>query len=137
MDQTIPYDKIVFFDGICVLCNRFADMIMKADRKRILKLATLQSRFATEILQDNQEIMQNSGSVAFYENGKLYFRSEAFFKIVKHLGFPFSLARFFDIFPRKLNDRFYNIIARNRYHWFGMKNTCRVPDESTSGRLIE
>jgi len=137
--MTNPYQgqKIVFFDGVCVLCNRSVDFLFKKDHKKRLKFASLQSVNAMAILRQLQNQSIKEDTIIFYDEGRFLMKSTAVLKIAGYLGPPYSALAIFLIIPRPWRDWLYDIIARNRAKWFGTRETCRVPDQETSGRIID
>lgn len=127
--------SIVFFDEVCNLCNTSVSFILKHNRKRNFKFSSLQSDFALKTLPTN--LTKKLESIILIENNKCYTSSSAVLKISKSLNFPFNLFYIFIIIPNPLRDFTYNWIARNRYHWFGKTNTCRVPTEEESEYFIK
>ncbi len=128
-------DKIIFFDGVCNLCNRLVIFIIKQDRKNNFKFASLQSATAEKmgILQKDT----TSISVIFFSENKVYQKSTAILHIFKLLPFPWSLLFGFIIVPRIIRDSIYNFIAANRYKWFGKKDECMVPSENIEKRFLK
>ncbi len=128
-------NKIIFFDGVCNLCNRLVIFIINRDRKRIFKFASLQSVKAGEmgILQKDT----TSNSVIFFCENKLYQKSTAILQICKLLPFPWSILFGFIIVPRLIRDGVYNFVAANRYNWFGKKEQCMVPSENIEDRFLK
>ena len=127
---------VVFFDGVCNLCNRSVDFLIRIDKKRKLKYASLQSDFAKNKL--NIPPKELNDSVVFLKNSKPYTRSEAIIKILKEVGgFYKFIGTIFSIFPYWFLNIFYNYIAKNRYRFFGKKETCRVPTEEERDLFID
>jgi predicted DCC family thiol-disulfide oxidoreductase YuxK len=133
-----PYQgqKIIFFDGICVLCNRSVDFLIKKDYKKRLKYASLQSGYAKRFHMEYQNYPLKEDTIIFYDEGRIFTKSTAILKISAYLKPPFSALRFFLIIPVSWRDSLYDLIARKRYHWFGKMDQCRLPDQETSGRII-
>lgn len=119
--------NIVFFDGVCNLCSNLVQWLIKRDRKGVLCYAPLQGETAKEILMP--EKWQKIDSIVFYVDGRFYSKSSAVLKIFSQLGFPYSAAILFFVFPRFIRDFVYDWVARNRYRWFGKKSECWLPDE--------
>ena len=120
-------NNIVFFDGVCNLCNSSIDFLVRHNRKRNLRFASLQSDFAKEFLADHPIDQKALESVLYFTNGKLYQKSNAILHIALELPFFFRLAYVFIIIPKGIRDSVYSWIARNRYRWYGKKETCRLP----------
>lgn len=116
---------IIFFDGVCHLCNGFIDFLIVTDRKRVLKFAPLQGTTATEYLsaQDRASLE----TVILYTEGKTFYRSRAILKVFSLLGGIYSLVSIFKILPTSWLDFLYQKVAVNRYHWFGKSELCRIP----------
>jgi len=136
MDYPYQGQKIVLFDGACVLCNRSVDFLLKTDRKNRLKFASLQSNIAASILKPIKYQPLTENTIIFIDEGRLFLKSTAVLRIAGYLGFPYSAIAIFRIIPRPLRDGIYDFIARNRVKWFGTRVKCRVPDEKTAGRII-
>ena len=75
-------------------------------------------------------------SVILYRNGRLYTRSSAALRIAAHLRFPWPMAVIFLAVPRVIRDAIYDWIARNRYRWFGKRETCFLPDGGMKKRFL-
>lgn len=127
--------NIVFFDGVCSLCNYSVDFIVKNNSKKTLFIASLQGKTAKELL--TSEHRKSMESLIFYEKGQVYERSTAALEIARHLKFPYNLLSVFSYLPKSLRDFLYNLIAKNRYKWFGQKQTCRIPTESEKKYFLE
>jgi predicted DCC family thiol-disulfide oxidoreductase YuxK len=129
-------DHIVFYDGICGLCNRSVNWLIKHDRKRILRYASLQSGFSKKALQA-EGLDITSGTIVFYDDQKIYTKSAAILKIFHRLGGIYRLAGIFYVLPPVLRDAIYDWIARNRYRWFGKYESCPMPDPGNRQLFID
>ncbi len=127
---------VIFFDGVCMLCNRFADWVLKNDTTGVYKLAALQGETAQKLLGDQAKDPQEWALVLKDESG-IATRSTAVLKILYNLGGVWKLAGIFFIFPAWLRDAVYMFIARNRYRWFGKKDSCRIPVASEAGGILK
>jgi predicted DCC family thiol-disulfide oxidoreductase YuxK len=117
---------LILFDGICNLCNHSIRFIIKNDKKGIFKFASFQSEKAKEILAEHRIIEKDFSSFILIENGKLFFKSTAALKVVKKLNGPVRLLYIFIIVPPFIRNFIYNIVARNRYKWFGKNENCEI-----------
>lgn len=118
---------LVYFDGVCNLCNASVDFIIQRDKQRVFRFASLQSESGQTVLKENGFNTSDYDSFILTWQGKVYIKSSAALKVAQLLGWPFSLSSVFWIIPRFIRDSVYSVIARNRYRWFGKKNTCRLP----------
>ena len=118
--------NVVLFDGVCNLCNGSVDFVIRHELKNTLKFASLQSEYGKEIIAKfNLEIVPDS--ILFFTDDQLYAKSGAVLRISQYLKNPVRLISVFRILPIKLMDKIYDIVARNRYKWFGKKDSCRIP----------
>ncbi|MGZ5280187.1 MAG: thiol-disulfide oxidoreductase DCC family protein [Pseudobdellovibrionaceae bacterium] len=133
--QIDPHHKIVFFDGICHLCNGFVNFaIQNGTSKTLLVFAPLQGTTAEQLL--SPEDRKALSSVIFLNDGKTFRHSEAVLEIMKFLKFPWPLlAVIFQIIPSDFRNVIYNWVARNRYRWFGQRESCRLPEPQEKSQL--
>lgn len=118
-------NPVVYFDGVCGLCNRFVDFGLRYDRQRRLRFAPIQGETAAQRLPS--DLATDPTTIVLEEDGNLRFRSDAILRILHLLGGGWRLLGTFRIIPRPLRDVIYDWIARNRYSWFGKRDTCRLP----------
>ena len=133
----IKKEKIVLFDGVCNLCNSSVQFLLKHDKKGQLKFASLQSDIGRDLITIYGLDPDQMDSMVFIDNAKAYTESSAVLRIVKYLGFPWNLAYYFIFVPKRMRNPIYQIIARNRYKWFGKKESCMIPTEDVSDRFLE
>jgi predicted DCC family thiol-disulfide oxidoreductase YuxK len=127
MIPIIPEGKIlVRFDGICILCSRAVKLILKADRKK---------KFVFQALQHSGE-NQNFETIVVTDNQSTFEYFDAILKIGKVLGGIFSAVAIFRILPRKWRHSLYIWIARNRFRWFGKRESCYLPSAEEMERFI-
>jgi len=115
---------VILYDGYCNLCNTSLQFIIMHDKKREFQYIPLQSEEADELLPNNITKENLPDSVILIEDGQMYSKSEAFFRILPYLGKRYKFLLVFKIIPQKLRDRIYDWIASNRYKWFGKKDKC-------------
>ncbi|HLV86404.1 MAG TPA: DCC1-like thiol-disulfide oxidoreductase family protein [Candidatus Sulfotelmatobacter sp.] len=142
---------ILLYDGVCGLCNRFVQFILRRDRNAIFRFATLQSPLAARILARHGAIATDLETVYVAVNfdpsgpdGEtppdelLLGRSDAVHFVLLNLStFWRVMARLLGILPRSLRDWGYGVIARNRYSIFGRYDTCPIPDAATRNRFLD
>ena len=128
--------RIIFFDGVCNLCNWSVRFIIKHDKRRIYSFASLQSEFAKNQLThiNGQDIKYDS--VIYLEDHIMLNQSDAILKIAEGFGGMWKLMSVFKAIPKSWRDGLYNIIAKNRYQWFGKQKECMVPTKELASRFL-
>ena len=137
MDTNSEIDNIIFFDGVCNLCNSSVNFVIDRDPKAVLKFATLQSSFAQELLgQENLNSLELE-SIVFYSANRFYERSRAALEIARKMSGGWPVLYVFMIVPEFLRDYIYNLVAAKRYKWFGRTDSCRVPTQELESRFLD
>lgn len=126
--------NIVFFDGICGLCNSFIDFLLREDRNDILEYSPLQGETAKSHIPNLDT--SNLKTVVFYSSGKLFSKSDAIIEIFRSMSGIWRLTVILKLIPQKLRDYIYDIISANRIKWFGQNETCRMPTEKERGKIL-
>ncbi len=129
--------RIIFFDGVCNLCNSSVNFIIDRDPEGKFKFASLQSDLAQNLLPNFAIDPSELESFVFYENDRVYRRSRAVLEIVRRMRRAWPLLYFFIVIPGFLRDPIYNFIARNRYKWFGRQDACRMPTPELASRFMD
>ena len=128
-------DNIIFFDGICNLCNYSVNLLIRMDHKKVLKYSSLQGEFAKKKL--GLEFEDINKGVVFFKDGKTYVKSEAVVKILLKLGNPYkAIGKVLSLFSYRFLNVFYDFIAKNRYRLFGRTESCRVPTKKEADLFI-
>ncbi len=125
---------VLLFDGVCTLCNGFVQFVIQRDPAGRFQFATLQSDAARRLLQAAPQPLPDS--LVLVENGQVFLRSTAALRVVCSLKFPWPLAFVLVAVPRPLRDWVYDIVARNRYRWFGRRDVCMVPTPELRARFL-
>jgi len=128
---------IVFFDGVCNLCNTTVNFILQHNAKSNLKFSSLQSPFAKQFLSKFNIASTELSTIYFFENGQLFQKSDAVLGVAKHLATPYHWLYYFSFLPTGFRNLFYNFIARNRYRFFGQSKTCRLATIEEQTRFLE
>jgi predicted DCC family thiol-disulfide oxidoreductase YuxK len=121
---------IILFDGYCNLCEHCVQFILKRDKKKRFRFLPSQSEKSTQLLGKYSINALTKESVILIENEKVFFKSEAVLRILKNLGFPWIFLWVLIIIPRFIRDPVYLWIAKNRFIWFGRKDTCFIPEDT-------
>ncbi len=118
-------NHIIFFDGVCNLCNGFVDWLIRRDSKKFLRYAPLQGQTASQRLPEKD--LTDLKSVIYFHHGRFFSQSDAVLMILWDLGGIWRWTRVLWIIPRAIRDWVYLWVAQNRYLWFGTRETCRLP----------
>lgn len=127
---------IVLFDGVCNFCNYWVNFAIRKDKKKKLLFTSLQGETAQSLLAPHGIDPVKLSSVILIDQGKAYTQSSAAIRICKYLGGGWKLFFGLMIIPKFLRDGLYNVIARNRYKWFGKKESCMMPAPDVKARFL-
>ncbi len=143
-----PAGPVIFFDGVCGLCDGFVDFVMARDRRAAFRFAALQGETASGVLREGGSARGPSAppagdgagewmrSILLRDRDGLHRKSDAVLRILVGLGGPWRLLGLLRLVPRPLRDIAYDFIARNRYRWFGKRDTCRMPTPEERERFL-
>ncbi len=126
---------ILLFDGVCNHCNAWVNFIIKRDRKKKFKFAALQSEEGKKLIAQ-YNIPAEMDSAMLIDNGNVYLKSDVGLRIMKHLGGIYYSVYFLSIIPKPLRHFIYDLVARNRYKWWGKRNECMTPAEELKERFL-
>ena len=130
--------KIILFDGVCNLCDASVQFIIKHDKKDVFRFVALQSDLGQKIVKSIGIDSLDIDSFILYEPGiAYYYKSAAALEIAKDLGGFFYFFTIFKIFPEKMRNAIYDYIAKNRYRWFGKKETCLIPTAGLKSKFLK
>lgn len=130
--------KIILFDGVCNLCEASVQFVIKHDKKDVFRFVALQSDLGLAILKHIGLENKNIDSVILYEPGFAYnYKSAAALEIAKNLGGFFHFGTIFKLIPNGLRNLLYDYIAKNRYLWYGKKESCLVPTLELKSKFLE
>lgn len=128
---------VVLFDGVCNFCSGAVNFVIRQDKQKKLRFAALQSAAGQRLLQAYKLPTQHFDSFVFIENDKAYHSSTAGLKLYNQLPWYWKWTQVFWLIPRFMRDALYNLVARNRYKWFGKKESCMVPTPDLRSRFLE
>ena len=136
--QNLPKNKkIILFDGVCNLCNGAVQFIIKHDKKDNFRFVALQSELGIEICQYIGVDQKKIDSIILYNPGVAYYlKSSAAIEIADNLGGICSLLSVFKILPEKLRNYLYDYVAKNRYKWYGKKESCMIPTVELKAKFL-
>jgi len=127
---------LILFDGVCNLCSWSVQFLAPRDRDGRLWFASVQSATGQAVLRQFGIPTEDWESFVLVEESGVSFKSEAFFRTVRYMRFPWPLLRFARFLPRTLTDWLYDRVARNRYAVFGRKAVCMAPRPELAARFL-
>jgi predicted DCC family thiol-disulfide oxidoreductase YuxK len=133
---------IVFYDGVCGLCNRLVQFLLKRDRHDRLRFASLQSEFAASLLKrhglDSRDLDTVYLVLDFKQSSeRVLARSDAILYLLRQLGGVWGIAGLGRVLPKWVRDGIYKIIAGNRYRVFGKYDNCLLPEEEHRHKFLD
>jgi len=137
MDNLPKDKKIILFDGICNLCDTSVQYVIKHDKKDSFRFVALQSDLGQKIIKHIGIDTTKTDSVILYEPRiAYYYKAEAAIRIAKEIGGIYSFLTIFSILPNAILNYIYDYIAKNRYKWYGKKETCLIPTEEQKTKFL-
>lgn len=135
----LPKDKkIILFDGVCNLCDNLVQYVIKRDKKDVFRFVAQQSELGQKIIRHIGINPQKTDSIILYEPGIAYHtKSGAAVEIAKNLSGIGRLDIFIRLFPQLFRDKIYDIIAKNRYKWYGKKESCMMPTREIMSKFLD
>jgi len=127
-------NNIIFFDGVCGLCNGFVDFIMVIDKDKKFLFSPLQSEYAQKNLPPTY--VKDLNTVVVLIDGKTYTKSQGVLNALGKIGGMWKLTTLAKVIPTPIRDFIYNLVAQNRYQIFGKKDSCRLPTPDERQRFI-
>jgi len=128
---------IILFDGVCNFCNGSVNFLIRRDKKNVFRFAALQSQTAQKLLAQYKKQKKGFESFVLMQDGKAYEKSSAALKVLNKLPWYWKWAQVFWIVPKFIRDGVYDVIARNRYKWFGKKEECMIPTSEVRNRFLD
>jgi predicted DCC family thiol-disulfide oxidoreductase YuxK len=129
--------QIILFDGVCNFCNFWVNSVIKRDTKDIFRFAALQSEKAKELTSSFSIDASKLDTFVLIEGEKFFTKSTAALMICKKLNGPIKILSLFIILPKIFRDFIYDLVAKNRYKFFGKKESCRIPTEADRLKFLE
>ncbi|QNM86309.1 thiol-disulfide oxidoreductase DCC family protein [Polaribacter pectinis] len=130
--------KVILFDGVCNLCNNSVSKVIKYDKKNTFIFAAIQSNSGQQIINYLNIDTSKTDSIILYEPGDSYdVKSTAALKVMQDFGGVWSLTTLLWIFPEGFRNFVYDYIAKNRYKWFGKKESCMIPTPELKAKFLD
>lgn len=132
-----PDDKpIIVFDGHCVLCSGWAELVLERDAAGRFRLLTAQSPLGQALYAHYGLDPVDLESNLLLEDGRLWLKAAGTIRMAERLGWPWRAAGVLRLLPRRVADWFYERVARNRLRWFGRRERCYVPRAEDADRFL-
>jgi predicted DCC family thiol-disulfide oxidoreductase YuxK len=129
---------ILVFDGVCVLCSRSVQFVLRHDREKRFRFATTQSETGRRLMLAHGFDPNRPASVLLIENDAAYLESSAAVHVLRSFAGVWKLiAGLIWIVPRLLRDAVYRGIAKRRYRWFGKRDSCYLPQPEDRARFLD
>ena len=140
--HTPETSPVILYDGVCGLCNRLVQFILKRDKRDYFRFASLQSDWSSTLLQRHQLDPRDLDTVyVVVDYGqpaeRLLARSDAILFLLGELGGIWKVAVVGKILPRPLRDAIYGLVARNRYRVFGKYESCMLPEPQHRAKFLD
>ena len=130
--------KLILFDGVCNLCNNSVLKIIKHDNKNVFLFTAIQSETGQKIINHLKIDLSKTDSIILYEPSISYdIKSTAALKIIREFGSLWQLTGIFFVFPEFFRNMVYDFIAKNRYKWFGKKESCMIPTPALKAKFLD
>lgn len=127
---------IIVFDAMCVLCTANARLVLRHDRQKKFRLASMQNETGAALYRRFGMDPADPDSLIIVDGGKLLRDSDAVMAIYHELGWPWRLLSLFRIIPQPVRDPVYRWVARNRYRLFGQRDSCWLPTPEQADRIL-
>ncbi|MCZ4222066.1 thiol-disulfide oxidoreductase DCC family protein [Pedobacter rhodius] len=133
----MAHNPIIFFDGVCNLCNTSVQFVIKHDKANLFSFSALQGNYAKKVLPGFNVDFDKINSILLIENNKLYTKSSAALRVAKKLNGLLPILYVFILVPKFIRDWIYDIIAKNRYKWWGKQESCWVPTPDLKSKFYD
>jgi predicted DCC family thiol-disulfide oxidoreductase YuxK len=137
VNNSITKEHIVLFDGVCNFCNNSVQFILRKEKKPLFKFAALQSEIGKKLMQQFSSTSQLPDSIIYIRDGKVFSKSGAALRICLALKGAWPLLSIFLIVPYFVRDFVYDVVARNRYRWWGKRESCFLPTPEIRSRFLD
>lgn len=128
---------VILYDGVCTVCDASVQFILARDVEGLFRFASLQSSAGSRLAGRAGIDVSQLDTLVLLVDGRGFVRSDAVLGIAKRLGPPWSAAYTLRFVPRPVRDLAYRLVSMNRTHWFGRRDTCRVPAPELRNRFLD
>jgi predicted DCC family thiol-disulfide oxidoreductase YuxK len=128
---------IVVFDAQCLLCNGWVRFLLRHDRRRTLRFASIQGEHGRRLLAEHGLQVDRLQTLLLVDGAHSWQHTDAIFRVLHALGGAWRLAWVAWLLPGFVRDPLYRWLARNRYRWFGRTDTCMLPPPDHAARFLD
>jgi predicted DCC family thiol-disulfide oxidoreductase YuxK len=128
--------SIILFDGVCNLCNSSINFVIKRDKKDEFRFTALQEEPGISLLKRHHINTKDTDSIILIENDTVYVKSSAALRVSRKLSGAWPLMYGFIIVPTFIRNGVYDYIAKNRYKWYGKKDSCMIPTPELKNKFL-
>ncbi len=136
MNEQASSSPVLLFDGVCNLCNGYVQWLIRHDPKGVFRYASLQSDAGRTLLAQAGLPTDQMDTVVLLDQGRTYTRADVALRITGQLGGLWPLLGVLRMVPRPLRNAIYDWVARNRYRWFGKRESCMMPTPELKSRFL-
>lgn len=136
LEQISSNHPIIFYDGVCILCNRSVQFIINKEPSSQFRFVMLQSDIGKKVLQKIERPIHDIETTILIDKGKYYTESDVGILASKYLRWPYKMFYIFRVIPKFIRDPIYRVVAKNRYNWFGKDESCLIPSEKINRQLL-
>ena len=130
--------KIILFDGVCNLCNRSVQFVIKRDKDDVFRFAALQSESGQKLVRERSLDTSTTDSIILIEPGIAYYtKSDAALQIGRQLRGYRTISTVLNLIPSRLRNIVYDFVARNRYKWYGKRDACMLPTPELKAKFLK
>ena len=129
--------NLIIFDGVCKLCAGTVRFVVRNETDRVFRFTPLQTATGARLMREHGIDPDDADTFVVLADGRAYIKSDAAFRLLRHLRSRWKVLHALRIFPRPLRDWVYDVVARNRYQWFGKYEECIVPTPELKDRFID
>ena len=127
---------IIIFDGICNVCSRLVQFLIKRDPNAYFRFASMQSETGKKLIGACGMPPDLAETIVLIEKTGCLNKSDAVIAIANRLTGFWPVGNFLKLIPRPIRDVVYSVVARNRYKWFGRRSACKLPAKYNRERFM-
>jgi len=130
--------RIIVFDGVCILCSRWVRFVLKHDKRREFKFAAMQSMRGRSLLTAHGIDPDDPTTFLVIDAGVAHTDTDAALLVIGRWGWMWrASANVMRLIPSSMRDAAYRWLARNRYRLFGRRDLCFLPDAGDADRFLD